>query len=464
MSRLHQRLSISIFLCLFIAPIAYGQQHAATRIDTMIQRAFRLGVFNGNVLVIDHDKEIYRRSIGFTDSSRSKRLTDQYRFHIGSIAKEFNAVAIMLLAERGRLQVTDKVALYLPDLPDWAAKIRILDLLQYTSGLPDVKWNTVQTDQDNLADLQRVSALQFEPGSNYAYNNNNVFLQRRIIEKISGMPFRTFVEQELLQPLGMQHAIVDPTDSDTLMARSYNNQGRQDRLQYPISGWTAVTLDDFYKWSEGLNRFRLLSPAGTRVILNNSTGTSRQAGLGRGDMEGDRISLHTHDGSAGSYQALLVSQPLKGRTVILMVNNKQDNIYDFNLAIQNILDGKPYVQPKRSAEQMLLKDIHQQNMQQFFATYQEQKRLLSGQYNFEAESLLNAIGYYLLRKDRVDDAIAVFEYNTRLYPTSGNVFDSLGEAYYKKGDHKKALLHYKHSLALDPNNPAARKIVESLEH
>ncbi|ASZ12217.1 serine hydrolase [Chitinophaga pendula] len=464
MSKLYPRLSISMCLCLFIASIAYGQPSPATLIDTMIQRAFRLGVFNGNVLVIDHDKVIYRRSVGFADATHRQLLTDQYRFHIGSIAKEFNAVAIMLLAEQGKLQVTDKVARYLPGLPDWAEKISILDLLQYTSGLPDVNWHTIQSDQDNMADLRRLPRLQFEPGTNYGYNNNNVFLQRRIIEQISGVPFNTFVEQQLLRPLGMQHAIIDPTERDTLMARGFNNEGRQDRIQYPISGWTAVTLDDFYKWSEGLNRFRLLSPAATRVILNNTTGTSRQAGLGRGSMEGDQISLHSHDGSAGYYQALLVSEPLKGRTVILMVNNRQDNIYDFNLAIQNILDGKPYVQPKKSAEPLLLKDIDQQTIPQFFARYHALKKSHGVQYNFDAESLLNGIGYYLLRKDRVDDAITVFTYNTRLYPMSGNVFDSLGEAYYKKGDKKNALLHYKHSLALDPNNPAARKIVASLEN
>jgi CubicO group peptidase (beta-lactamase class C family) len=231
-----------------------AQQTKAANIDTLIQRANKLGLFNGNVLVADHGKIIYKAAIGYADARRTIKLTDQYRFHIGSIAKEFNAVGIMMLEEQGKLTLDDKVSKYLPQLPAWAGKISVINLLQYTSGLPDVKWKTVKDDAGNMADLMKIDSLDFEPGKKYAYNNNNVFLQRRIIEKITGQSFKQFVEDHELKATGMNTAIVDPDENDKLVAQSYNNDGKPDGLVYPISGWTAVTLDDFYAWANATVR------------------------------------------------------------------------------------------------------------------------------------------------------------------------------------------------------------------
>ncbi|NSL86111.1 serine hydrolase [Chitinophaga sp. Mgbs1] len=453
-------LSPLLLSCLLHASV-YAQQDKAARIDKMIRTAARTGAFNGDVLVADHDTVIYKAAAGVADSARRIPLTIRHRFHIGSIAKEFNAVAIMMLQQQGKLQLEDKVAQYIPGLPAWAQQVNILQLLQYTSGLPDLNWTTIQSDADIMEDLKKLTALKFEPGTDYFYSNNNVFLQRRIVEKVTGVSFNDFVRQQILQPLGMRASLVDPDGSDTLVARGFNDAGQQEPLLYPISGWVTVTPDDFLQWSESLNHFRLLTPASTSIIMQ-STGPGRQASLGRGTIEQDKIIHHMHDGSTRCYQALLVSDPPKGRTVLLLSNNKQDNIYEFNNAIQNILDNKPYIQPKKTATRLFMAALDTLSQKQFFAYYHQQKKLHQDTHDFESEFLLNGIGYYLLRKGRTDDAIAVFLYNTRLFPHSANVFDSLGEAYYHKGDKANALKYYQQSLALDPNNPAAQKTVNQL--
>ena len=81
-------------------------------IDSLITRSNRLGLFNGNVLVVDHGKEIYREAIGCADASGQIRLTDQYRFHIGSIAKELNECAIMMLKEQGKLSLEEAIIIF----------------------------------------------------------------------------------------------------------------------------------------------------------------------------------------------------------------------------------------------------------------------------------------------------------------------------------------------------------------
>ena len=439
-----------------------AQENKAAEIDSLIHGANRLGLFNGNVLVADNKHIIYKTAVGFTDASRKTKLTENYRFHIGSIAKEFNAVGIMMLQEQGKLSLDDKVSKYLPDLPSWAGKISIKNLLQYTSGLPDVKWASVKNDADNMADLKKLDKLNFEPGTSYNYNNNNVFLQRRIIEKVSGLSFKEFVQQKILKPYGMSAAIIDPTDADVLIAKAYNDNYQQDSLIVPISGWTCVTITDFYKWANCIATFKLINAASTRQIIY-AVGPNKQAGLGGGSMEGDKLISHIHDGSSLNYQALLVDDVSKGRVIILMSNNKQGNLYDINSAIQAILDGKPYHQPKKSILKQYQSALDTLNGKQVISFYNNLKIKHEKEFGFDNESTLNEIGYFLMGKNRVNDAIAVFEYNTVLFPSSGNGYDSLGEAYYKQGDKQKALVNYKRSFQLDPTNQNAKNIIAELE-
>lgn len=450
-------------LIISLNTIARAQENKAATIDSLMHHANQLGLFNGNILVADHHKIVYKATMGFADAAQKTRLTEQYRFNIGSIAKEFNAVAIMMLKEQGKLSLDDKVSKYLTDFPAWANQITIKNLLQYTSGLPDIKWETVKKDADNLADLKKLDQLDFEPGSTYAYNNNNVFLQRRIIEKITGMSFNAYVEQKILKPSKMNMAIVDPTETDHLVAKSYNNAYKQDPVMSPISGWTAVNLADFYKWGQVIANFKLISPASTREIITPAW-PNKQSGLGKGLMEGNKLINHVHDGSSRNYQALLVTNVPQGRTVILMTNNKNLSLYDFNTAIQAILDGKPYEQPKKSILTQFSSEFSTMDGGRIVAFYKDLKVRMPNDYNFNNQATLNEIGYFLLNKNLINDAITVFEYNTRLFPSSWNVFDSLGEAYYKKGDKQKSLFNYKRSLELEPTNKGAKAMITELEN
>jgi D-alanyl-D-alanine carboxypeptidase len=334
--------SILIFLVtLLLSTRTFAQSNKAALINKYLYEAHQSGLFNGNILIANHGKVIIRKAIGFADASKKIPLSTAYRFHIGSIAKEFDAVAIMMLQEQGKLSVNDKVSVFFPGLPSWAEKISIKNLLQYTSGLPEVKWQTVHSDADNWKDLQALQQLSFEPGSSYAYNNNNTFLRRRIIEKVTGMPFNQFVQQNMLKAAGIKNGVVDPTDSDLLVAKSFNNDFKQDGLEVPISGWTCLTVDDLYKWSACIINFCLINPGSTREIITPA-GPDKQCGLGGGTMERDKVITHVHDGSGLHYQALALTETGKGRTIIILSNQRQGNVYEIAAAIAAILDNKPY--------------------------------------------------------------------------------------------------------------------------
>ena len=326
-------------LVLMLLATLQGQafsQDKKDQINTLMSAAHQRGTFNGNVLVMQGGKQIYQGSFGPVEANSTTRLTREYRFNIGSIAKEFNAVAIMMLKEQNKLSLDDAISKYVPDLPGWADKVKIRHLLQYSSGIPNSKWKETKGDQDNLNNLKKVTELNFEPGTKYAYNNNDVFMQRLIVANVSGMSFNDFVMKKMLKPLGIKRAIIDPTPADPMVAKAYNNEGVEDNMTPPISGWTNLNVDDFYRWSEALNNFKLISPASTQEILVPFS-PGNQTGLGKGTMKGNKLVSHIHDGTAANYQALLISEQDKSLTIILQTNNKQNNLATLSDAILQIL-------------------------------------------------------------------------------------------------------------------------------
>lgn len=451
----------SLLLCAGISSNAQGHRNLK-QLDSLLNKAYNLGVFKGTLLVAEKGKVIYQRTIGWADASEQTKLTADYRLHIGSIAKEFNAVSIMMLKEQGKLSLDDKISKYLPELPSWAEKISIKNLLQYTSGVPQSIWRNTKGDADNFNNLKAVTKLDFEPGTKYAYNNNDVFLQRRIIERITGMTYENFVQEKLFRPCGIDNAIFNPGETEPFVAKSYNDQKKQDNMTYEIAGWPALNVLDFYRWSECLNSFRLITPASTKELTIAFSGDN-QTGLGHGTMAGNKLVEHTHDGTAKNYQALLISDADKGITMILMTNNKQNNQAAIARSVFSIIEGKPYTDLKRSFVTDFQLKLETLNGAQVLELYNKTMATDPDKYNYADEATLNEIGYALLSKKKVEDAIIVFTHNTKLFPKSGNVYDSLGEAYYIGGNKSKALENYSMALKLDPTLASAKKMVGELK-
>jgi tetratricopeptide (TPR) repeat protein len=339
--------------------------------------------------------------------------------------------------------------------------VKIRNLLQYTSGIPDSKWKEIKGDQDNLNNLKRVTTLDFEPGTKYAYNNNNVFLQRKIVAKVSGMSFNDFVREKMLKAIGIKRAIIDPVASDPMVAKGYNSQGVQDDLTPPISGWTNLNVDDFDIWSQALNTFKLISPVSTKELLVPFS-PGNQTGLGRGQMEENRLITHIHDGTSRNYQALLISEQLEGLTIILQTNNQQNNLYPISRSIQSIMENKPYAKIRKSFSKAFATEMAHMSSKQILSLYEHTKANDNGSFSFDSEDLLNEVGYSLLGQERFTDAVEIFLFNTTLFPASANVFDSLGEAYFRLGDKTSALVNYQKALALDSQLESAKKMVAEL--
>lgn len=342
--------STAFILILLIFGSSAAQSGRAAKIDALMSEVNRGGIFNGNVLVAEKGKIVYQKSFGLAGGGKTARLDADYRFNIGSIAKEFNAVGIMILKERGKLSLDDKVSKFLPELPAWSEKITIKNLLQYTSGLPDITWKTVKSDDDALRDMKAAEKLNFEPGTKYAYSNSNTFLQRQIIEKISGASFARFVEKEMLKPCKMNASVIDP-DMRGLpkIAVSFNNSAVEDPRQftYPISGWTSVTARDLYRWTECLHNYKVIRRSSVNEILQPFA-AGNQSALGGGTLENDVLKEHYHQDTSFDFEALMYSEIASDVTIILLTNNKNFKVFEIKDAIKNILAGKAYETPEKA--------------------------------------------------------------------------------------------------------------------
>ena len=341
MSFVGRSLGTVLFYIALVPGCAKAQQTKVAKLNAYLDQADQAGMLNGNILVADHGKVILRRAIGYADASRTRPLNLSDRFDIGSIAKEFDAVGLLILAEEGKLSLTDPVAKFLPDLPSWAGTVTINDLLHYTSGLPQLDWNTVNGDADAFRNLRALKQLDFPAGTHYAYNNNNTFLRRRLIEKISGMSFEEFLKKSEFPKAGIRDAVIDPTEATPRVAKSFDANYKQDPMTVDITGWTAMTVDDFLRWSDCIKNFCLITANSTRQIVTTQN-AKWQTGLGHGEMVGDHLVRHVHDGNDHNFEALLMATPPNGRTIIL-VTSQNNHVYAMAEAINAILDDKPYV-------------------------------------------------------------------------------------------------------------------------
>lgn len=455
-------LRIIIFSNLLTIPLYAQTDPLYRRIDSLMQAAHRIGVFNGNVMVVNKGQTIYKTAVGFADGSKQYPLTLQKRFDIGSIAKEFNGISIMLLAEKGKLSVTDRIRQYLPELPGWADSIQITHLLNYTSGLPG---NPANTDQEVLNGLLALKHLANTPGKSYIYSYSNVYLQQRIIEKASGLKYQTFVEKNILKPLEMKHTAMDLPVNDTTMAVAFNNKFVNEKPRETTTGWPRLTVEDLYRFVSAVDRYKLVGKASIQQLSQHFG--EGESSLGEAKFEQGELTWHQHHGSNYNYEALVTHDLKKDRFVILVTNNQNFKVRQLSSAILSILDNGAYTVPKRS----LYLELREEMLADFdagvafYRTAREQKKDFYD-LSFEIGDLVNT-GKFLMRRNRIDDAIRVFTLGLLLDLQNKDyaiACQFIAEAYKQQGKTDLAILYAQQAIRKDPDNKIVRSILDQATH
>jgi len=243
-------------------------QSLAAQVDAYVQPLVAGKNFSGCILMVRNGRPLVDRCYGMANYELGASNTDATRFHIASVSKSFTAAAILLLEERGKLKVEDKLSKFISDYPR-GDEITIHQLLTHTSGIPNVN-NFPAYDQKSMQQLslEQVIALfkdeplDFAPGSKYAYSNSNYNLLAYIVEKVSGMRYGEFLQKNFFEPLGMRMS-GDDQDPEQLIperAAGYVPMGYDQLGNAPYLDWTIKTgngslystTHDLLKWDQAL--------------------------------------------------------------------------------------------------------------------------------------------------------------------------------------------------------------------
>lgn len=453
---------ITLGICLFLGVAVYAQQEVKL-LDSIMQTAYKRGIFNGNILVAQRGKVLYQRSFGFADGSKTKQLSKEMRFDMGSISKEFNGAGIMVLKDQGKLSLDDSLSKYFPAFPAWANQVKVGHLINYTSGIPVLGPAADANDSLMYSSLVQLKALTAQPGTIYIYNHINVSLQRLIIEKVSGLRYRDFVQQYLFKPAGMKLSLVDCPVESKGMARAFDSEGNNVPYAQGGAGWIRLPVEDLYKWVLALHDGKIISAASLRALGRNFPGG--ESSLGTIVFEGDSLRWHQHQGSNSNYEAAFYRNISDDITIVMMTNHQQMKVWPLKTSILNVLQHKPFTIPRKSVY-LSIRDKVLANINDGMKYYRELKATGQEVYDFSFEiGDLVSTGKYIQRRNKLDDAILVFKTAADMKGRPEDVsycHELIGDTYLKKGDKVKALEHYNKALEIWPGNKNASGMIAEL--
>lgn len=324
-------------------------------IDRIVKDAVVKGQFNGTILVAKDNSVIYRKAYGYANGDKTEKLTIQHRFNIGSISKEFPAVALNILLKERSLSIERPISDFIKTLPAWADNIQLKHLVNYSSGLPDFPWSVGVTNEDAIQSLQKVPKLQHFPGDGYHYSYYNNFLLALIIEKISKKAFEQYLFETIFSPVNMTHTenSLNIPQNSLPTAKAFDSDGKEDNYPVSITGPSVYTnVDDLFKWVLSIENNQLLDIESFSLIAKplsletNSHGfTLQQSSFGSLKYRGDEVSVIFHDGSHINFHSVLYFDKIKKGVVLILSNNKSDSkIFSIGNEIigllNNEIDGK----------------------------------------------------------------------------------------------------------------------------
>jgi len=472
-----RRVSLLLGVLLWCCAAAYGlSSDQAAEIDKLMRMLYQRGQFNGAILVAKQREIVYRKAFGKANFRTGTDFTPETPSNIGSVTKQITAMAIMILAERKKLNYDDPVSKYIPEFSHSArfSKVTLRHLLTHTSGIPD--YGDLAIDDSGLDQTRLIASLLkkedtlAEPGLRYRYSNPGYVLLAIVVERVSGKRFADFLEQEIFKPVGMTSTFVYDSAGrkPARAALGYDEFGETDDgapTAIPGDGGLYSTVDDLFKWDQALYTDKLVRQSALSEAF--TPGKVQQGttfyGFGWNVVEEGGNKYLWHQGSQAGFRAFIERRLTESVTVIMLTNKGNSKRQEINVGIQNILAGKPYVLPKQSGAEKLYKVIHDSGVQSALQTYDALKNAKNADYDL-GETELNTLGYQLLYGDkRVTDSIAIFKLNTREHPMSSNAFDSLGEAYWRNGDKDLAINSYQTAVKLDPTNNHAAEMLRELK-
>lgn len=331
----------SIFAILFVSLSIFLKAKEKDTIDEFLQQQISEYNIPALSVAIIHNGEIKMMKIyGYANLEYFIPNTDTTAFQLASATKLISATAIMILVQDGKLDLQEKVRYYLPELPQTWDNMKVMDLVAHQSGIADllalkISFPSLQSAIDTATTLP----LDFEPGTKTVYAGGDYAVVMQLVEKISGLGFQAFLQQNLFEKLDMNHSVFNNMEQDFIY-RTYdiipyaagvykwdNEQKKQRIFSMMFPSWTYPSgglfssISDLAKWAVALDKNTFLKPE-----ISEKMWTPAKLDDGKNSPFGVGWIVDQHNGekatghSGGPALADIVRLPNKKLTVIVLTN------------------------------------------------------------------------------------------------------------------------------------------------
>jgi CubicO group peptidase (beta-lactamase class C family) len=352
--------------------------------DRYLSVRSEMGNFSGAVLIAKGDRVLFRKAYGYADLENRIPFTPETNFHVASISKMFSAMAALKLRDAGRLKLDDRLCAYIDDCPTAWAEITLDHVIHHTSGIPDYEsglglgsgeYREFMSQPDvmeKIVALAKSKPLDFAPGSKFNYSNTGYILLNQAIEKAAGVPFGSYVRQELLDPAGMTSSGVlgeSPAPARPSYGYTYGDIGwgkiiggvsyteghmrRVNELKSTGGAWLYSTLDDLHRWSRVMDGGKLVPKSRAAEVF-----TARLEGYGFGWFVDKYLgrTRYSHTGSLQGFVSNFMKFPDDSVTIIVFSNIDRGRMSSINRALTAITFGEPWDMPVRGTFMTLTAD------------------------------------------------------------------------------------------------------------
>ena len=355
---------------LWLAPLLPGapaSPEVAAKIDRLFARWDHPDTPGVIVAVAISGETIFSRGYGMANLDYGVALTPETVTESGSVAKQFTASAVVLLAQRGRLSLEDPVRKYLPELPSVIAdRITVRMLLNHTSGLRDIhglfdligrpSYTAMHQNAEVLRVMSRQRQLNFAPGAEYLYCNTAYVLASIIVERVSGQSFGAFCKENIFAPHGMTHTRWREDFAAIVPGRASGYEAKPSggyRIDLPYSdiignGGLLFTAGDLLKWNASLDETTgewgaVAQALQTPSRLNDGRVIEYCLGLEVDQYAG--LKEVAHGGSTAGYRTYLARFPERHLSFALLSNAEEFNPGPVAHALTRIVLGLPQPAP-----------------------------------------------------------------------------------------------------------------------
>ena len=304
---------------------SYAQNLEAT-VDSLLQEKYPLNAPGATFLISKNGNIIYEKAFGLANLELNVPMQTENIFEIGSMTKQFTAISILMLMERGKLNLNDEITKFIPDYPTLGKTITIHHLLTHTSGIKNyTSMKKIRGIAKNdltpleLIDFFKNESMDFEPGEQFKYNNSGYIILGYIIELLSEQNYASFVEENIFKILNMLSSSY-ATHTKVIKNKASGYHKRDDYIKsmhisytLPYSAGSLMSnVDDMLKWQEAIKNNQLISKAATEKAFTNYTlnnGEHINYGYGWHIKELNGISIREHGGSIFGFKSMGVYLP-----------------------------------------------------------------------------------------------------------------------------------------------------------